>query len=65
MYGLPDHAVFYEEIVGGFLGQAAEEEEGVARCMFSKWDALNLERFVGSGRMRGMLTGVGDIFEFV
>ncbi|KAH9839636.1 Utp25 [Teratosphaeria destructans] len=70
MYGVPDHAVFYEEIVGGFLGTSvAEGRVGTAECavraLFSRWDSLRLERVVGSARVKGMLGGVGDTFEFV
>ena len=71
MYGLPEKGVFYEELVGGFLGTSLQagmvrEGDGVGvRCLFSKWDAGRLERVVGSGRFRGMLGGKGDGFEFV
>ncbi|WPG98383.1 Utp25 [Acrodontium crateriforme] len=70
MYGLPDNPVFYEEMVGGFLGTSVEEgkvspEESGVRVLMSKWDGLRLERVVGSDRIRGMLAGVGDTFDFV
>ena len=43
MYGVPDNAVFYQELVGGFLGTSLGEgkiapEESGARAMFSKWE---------------------------
>ncbi|KAK5156556.1 rRNA-binding ribosome biosynthesis protein utp25 [Recurvomyces mirabilis] len=68
-YGLPDNGTFYEEIVGGFLGQSLREERcsvaemGVRVC-FGKWDGLALERVVGSERVRGLLGGNGDTFDF-
>jgi U3 small nucleolar RNA-associated protein 25 len=70
MYGIPDNPVFYEEVAGGYLGTSLQEqrmqpEEAGVRVLFSKYDALALERIVGSERMKGMLGGVGDTFEFV
>jgi U3 small nucleolar RNA-associated protein 25 len=70
LYGLPDNPIFYEEIAGGFLGTSLQEqrlqpEEGGVRCMFSRFDAMALERVVGTSRLKGMLKGVGDTFEFV
>ncbi|KAK4496140.1 hypothetical protein PRZ48_012119 [Zasmidium cellare] len=70
MYGVPDHAVFYRELVEGFLGTSVNEgrvdpvEAGV-RAVFGKWDGLRMERVVGSARVKGMLGGVGDTFDFV
>jgi U3 small nucleolar RNA-associated protein 25 len=70
MYGLPDNAFFYEEIAGSFLETSLRDGrindgEAAAITMFSKWDALALERVAGSMRFKGMLAGVGDTFEFV
>ena len=69
-YGVPDNPVFYEEVAGGYLGTSQQEqrmqpEEAGVRVMFSKYDALASERIVGSERVKGMLGGVGDTFEFV
>jgi U3 small nucleolar RNA-associated protein 25 len=69
LYQLPDCPVFYRELVAGFLGTSVAAgtiagEEGRTRALFSKWDALRLERIVGSSRVRSML-GTGDTFDFV
>ncbi|GAB7361500.1 hypothetical protein MBLNU230_g1556t1 [Neophaeotheca triangularis] len=69
-YALPDNPVFYEELVGGFLGTSLSEgrvsaEEAGARALFSKWDGLKLERVVGSERVRSLVVGQGDVYEFV
>ncbi|KAK5675956.1 rRNA-binding ribosome biosynthesis protein utp25 [Elasticomyces elasticus] len=70
MYGLPDHCLFYEEMVGGYLGTSLEaggvsvEEAGVRVC-FSRWEGAGMERVVGGKRVKGMLGGVGDTFDFV
>lgn len=70
MYGVPDNPIFFEEMVEGFLGTSLNEgrtsaEETAARALFSKWDGLRLERVVGSERVKGMLRGRGDTFDFV
>lgn len=70
MYGLPDNPIFYEEMVEGYLGTSLEEGRASAeacssRAMFSKWDGLRLERVAGSERVKGMLGGRGDTFDFV
>ncbi|KAK8215167.1 rRNA-binding ribosome biosynthesis protein utp25 [Zalaria obscura] len=71
MYALPENPRFYQEIVGGFLGQTIGEgkidvsETGV-RAVFSKWDGLRLERIVGSKRVGGMIREkAGDTFDFI
>ena len=70
MYGVPDNPAFYEELAGGFLetslqGGDVGAGEVAVRTMFSRWEALGLERVVGTGRVQGMLGGSGDTFEFV
>jgi len=70
MYGLPENAAFYTEMVDGFLGTTVEEgkigvEEASARILFSRWDGLALERIVGTTRSKAMLGGKSDTFEFI
>lgn len=70
LYGLPDNEIFYRDIVGGYLGTAIGEgkvvpEEAAARALFSRWDGMRAERVVGTDRVRSMLGGAGDTFDFV
>jgi U3 small nucleolar RNA-associated protein 25 len=69
-YSLPENQAFYKEIVGSYLLRSVGEGriEGAkckTRALFSKWDAMRLERVVGTQRARVMCNDVGDTFEFV
>lgn len=68
-YALPDNPVFYSEVAGGFLLRTVgdgrvEPDRCRVKVLFSRWDAMKLERVVGSGRVGAMRTDVGDTFEF-
>ena len=70
MYALPDNPLFYREIAGGYLAKSEQDMsleagQGSVRVMFSKYDAMKLERVVGSQRVGKMLAERGDTFDFV
>lgn len=69
LYGLPENPVFYTEITGGFLArsqrsQKLEPGQGAVRAMFSLYDAIRLERIVGSDSLGQMLHSRSDTFVF-
>jgi len=63
-YGLPEHANFYPEILS-FL---ALEDDGLQNfsslCLYTRYDALKLERIVGSSRVERILRGEKSTFMF-
>lgn len=68
-YGLPDNPIFYREVAGEFLsrseqGMTIEVGQGTVRTMYSRFDAMKLERIVGSARVAKMLQERGDTFDF-
>jgi U3 small nucleolar RNA-associated protein 25 len=70
-YQLPDNPVFYRDIVAGFIGESVQRgkigpDEASVRTVFSKFDAMRLERVVGSSRVAALLKNRGgDTFDFV
>ena len=70
-YGLPENPIFYKELVEGFIGNTIHKGKTSSRdakstALFSKWDALTLERIVGTGRVSRMLKeDAGDTFDFL
>ncbi|KAL7410812.1 hypothetical protein BDY24DRAFT_343646 [Mrakia frigida] len=74
-YQLPDHSVFYPELVSfAFLpskdgeGEEVEVDEGEVstRVLFSKWDWMKLERVVGSEDGAKMVApGAESVFTFI
>jgi len=79
-YGVPENPVFWPELVSllglASVGAAGKEKsksvsvgtakKGAVRALFSKWDAMKLERVVGSERVTRLITDRGgDVFDFV
>lgn len=73
-YSLPDHAQFYSELMGTpFLTSKnkledevdVDEAEVSSRVLFSRFDALKLERVVGSENTRRLLKSGESRFEFI
>lgn len=67
-YGLPDNPQFYIEIVR-FLARTVIESDVdpdvmKVTIMYSKWDAMKLERIVGTTRVGQLISGVGETHEF-
>lgn len=69
-YGLPDNPLFYKEIAGDSLSKSEQDMTieagtGSVRAMFSKYDAMKLERIAGSKRVGKMIQDRGDTFDFL
>ena len=54
-YAPPERAGFFAELAGFAAGGGGGGGGGVARCVFSRLDALRVERIVGSARAKKML----------
>ena len=69
MYSLPENPVFYKEIIAYLATSVSDGEvdarDSNVRIIFSKYDALKLERIVGSKRLPAMLKKRGDTFDFM
>jgi U3 small nucleolar RNA-associated protein 25 len=70
MYGVPENPIFYKEIIGDYFRRSVQEGrlevgKGSVRAIFSKWDALKLERIVGTERVGRMINDKGDTFDFL
>ncbi|KAK5204431.1 rRNA-binding ribosome biosynthesis protein utp25 [Exophiala xenobiotica] len=73
-YSVPENPVFWPEVIG-LLGLGLETEtqqsakgnmKGAVRALFSKWDAMKLERIVGTERVGRLIHDRGgDTFDFV
>ncbi|OCF31541.1 U3 small nucleolar RNA-associated protein 25 [Kwoniella heveanensis BCC8398] len=72
-YSLPDHAQFYSEFMATpFMGSKGnqgevevDEAEVSGRTLFSRFDALKVERVVGTANARRLLTSGEGRFEFL
>jgi len=67
-YGVPDNPIFYQEVVG-FVGASmgrgeVEKKDAWVKVMFSRFEALALERVVGSERARRMVGSREDMYDF-
>ena len=70
MYSLPDNPIFYKEITAYLATSVSEGEidarDARVRIIFSKYDAMKLERTVGTKRFVAMLREKGgDTFDFM
>lgn len=68
MYGVPNNPIFYTELVSS-IGRSVYEDIADfnisnVRILYSKWDALALERVVGSERAPVLTHGQNEFYEF-
>lgn len=67
-YGLPDNPIFYQEFLRSLARTVIEKQIDPdllkMYTLYSKWDALKLERVVGTKKMPALMEGIGDTYEF-
>lgn len=68
MYGLPSNPIFYKELVR-FIGKSvfreiADLDLSFIKILYSKWDAVALERIVGNERAPVLCNSVNEMYEF-
>ncbi|EGW34000.1 uncharacterized protein SPAPADRAFT_134197 [Spathaspora passalidarum NRRL Y-27907] len=68
MFGLPSNPVFYKELIR-FIGKSVFKQEcdldlALVKILFSKWDAVTLERIVGNERAPVLCNSVNESYEF-
>lgn len=68
MYGLPSNPLFYKELIR-FIGKSVFKEEceldlALVKILFSKWDAVNLEKIVGNERAPILCNSMNELYEF-
>lgn len=68
MYGLPSNPLFYKELIR-FIGKSVFKEEcdldlALVKILFSKWDAVNLEKIVGNERAPVLCNSMNELYEF-
>ncbi|ORY11121.1 hypothetical protein BCR34DRAFT_601573 [Clohesyomyces aquaticus] len=69
-WGVPTNPRFYEEAVG-WIGESVGRaeirvEEAGVRASFSRWEAMEVERVVGTSRVGSLVGGErGDVFDFI
>lgn len=68
MYGIPTNPLFYRELIR-FIGvsvfkEMAHLDLSLAKVIYSKWDAVALERIVGNERAPVLCHSANEIYEF-
>ena len=61
-YGLPAHEYFYSQMMNVMVSNESSAPASVA--LFSKYDAMQLERIVGSDRFKRMIRGEKSTYMF-
>ena len=68
MYKLPSNPKFYTELLATLdisrSNLSTNIDHPTARIIFSIWDMLQLERVVGNPRMKIMVRGIDNTFDF-